>query len=434
MTPVQSLLQRQVTRASRRLFFQTLLDQLIWCWVGAVVVSAGWFLVRLYALGRPLDGRSWAVVGGAFAAATLVALVLAFLRAPSRLAAALLVDERFGLKERVTTGLTLSPEMEATPAGQALLADVQERVARLDVAERFGVRLRPAAALVPVGLVLLLLGTFFLEPLKSTASPAGPDELAAKPPNAAEIQKSLDELAKKQADKKPADQAEKSDKMQQIEAELDKLVHKPHDTKEALRDRVSELNDLEKEMKKQQKELADKTQALKEQLKNLDKLSKKGRQDGPAKELEKALEQGNFKKAREEMQKLAEKLKDKDMNEEQKAQLAKQMEEMQKTLEKIAEQKDEEEDLKELSRKGELSEDALQEQLGQLKKKSDKLKDLDKLAQEMAECKNCMGKGDSAGAAQALRRAANQLKNMGASEEELNELAEKLQSVKDCKT
>ncbi len=432
MSPVQSLLQRQVARASRRLFFQTLLDQLVWCWLGAVAVSAGWFLIRLYALGQPLDARSWAVVGGAFAAGAVLAVVLAFVRAPSRLAAALLVDERFGLKERVTTGLTLPAEMEATPAGQALLADVHERVSRLDVGERFGVRLRLSAALVPVGLVLLLLGSFFLEPLKSTASSTGGDE-AKPPPNAAEIQQKMDELAKKAAAKKPEDEKDKSENLKQIEAELDKLVHKPHDTKEQLRERASELNDLEKQMKKQEKDLADKVQALKEQLKNLDKMSKKGPQEGPAKELEKALEKGDFKKARQEMEKLAEKLNDKDLSEEQKAQLAKQLEEMEKTLQRIAEQKDEEEDLKELARKGELSEDALQDQLDALKKKSDKLQDLDKLAQEMAECKECMGKGDSAGAAKALKNAANRLKQMGGSEEELNELADKLRALGECK-
>src|SRR5579864_6691164 len=97
---VRTLLQRQVARAGRRLFLQTLVDMLVWCWVGALAVSAGWFLVRLYVLGQPVgDWRSWAVVGGALGAGAAAAVVLACLRAPSRLAAALLIDDRFGLRE-----------------------------------------------------------------------------------------------------------------------------------------------------------------------------------------------------------------------------------------------------------------------------------------------------------------------------------------------
>src|SRR5690242_13831055 len=98
-SPVHKLLHRQVAHAARRLFLQTLLNALIWCWVAALAVSAAAFLVQLYLLGAPIDGRCWAVAGAALGVGAILAVVLAILQAPSRLAAALLLDERFGLKE-----------------------------------------------------------------------------------------------------------------------------------------------------------------------------------------------------------------------------------------------------------------------------------------------------------------------------------------------
>src|SRR5262249_53258257 len=121
-------LHRQIVRVSRRLFFQTFLNCLAWCWSGAFVVAAVWFVAQPFIVESPPDWLRWAVAGGLLGTATMLAVGWAMLRAPSKLAAALFLDERFGLKERVTTSLTLAPEEEASPAGQALLADVNQRV------------------------------------------------------------------------------------------------------------------------------------------------------------------------------------------------------------------------------------------------------------------------------------------------------------------
>src|SRR5205085_151835 len=105
--PTQSTLQKQIARVSRRLFWQTFLDTLMWCWTGALVLAIAWFFVQPLILEEPKPWLRWAVAGALVGTATFLALILAVLRAPSRLAAALSLDERFGLKERVTTSLTL---------------------------------------------------------------------------------------------------------------------------------------------------------------------------------------------------------------------------------------------------------------------------------------------------------------------------------------
>jgi DNA repair exonuclease SbcCD ATPase subunit len=429
---VQSQLKHQVARVRRRLFLQTLVDQLVWCWVGALAVSAGWFLVRLYALGLAIDGRSWLIAAAAVGVASLLALVLAFLRAPSRLAAALLLDDRFGLKERVTTSLTLPPGVDQTPAGQALLADASARTAKLDVGERFPLRLSWSAALVPAAALALLVGAFFLEPIKGQAK-GSDDKLSETPPNAAEIQEKMQQLVKRPPEQKAEEKTEQSKEMQQIEAELDKLVNKPHDTKEALHERTQEINDIEAEIKQREKDLADKTQALKEQLKNLDRFSHKNDPDGPATPLEKALAKGDFKKAVEEIEKLEKKMEDDKLSEKEKEELQKQMSDLKDELTRLAEQKDEEEELKELNRKGELDEDALKQEMDKIQKKKANLKEAKEFADELEQCKQCMAKGDKEGAANALKRAAGKAKKMGGDAEELNNLAKKLQALQECK-
>src|SRR5262245_13024147 len=109
---VPPLVRRQVARVSRRLFLQTLLDCLVWCWVVALAVAAGWFLLQPFVVAAPPEWLRWAVAGGLLGLATVVGMVLAFVWAPSRLAAALSLDEKFGLRERVTTSLTLAPGVE----------------------------------------------------------------------------------------------------------------------------------------------------------------------------------------------------------------------------------------------------------------------------------------------------------------------------------
>src|SRR5207248_10213741 len=83
------LLHRQVARVHRRLVLQTFLNWLAWCWAGAVLAAAGWFLAQPYLIDAPPGWLRWAITGGLLCVGTLLAAVLGFVRAPSRLVAAL---------------------------------------------------------------------------------------------------------------------------------------------------------------------------------------------------------------------------------------------------------------------------------------------------------------------------------------------------------
>src|SRR5262245_50598517 len=124
-------IERSVRAARRRLFLQLLLNRLVAGWVVALVLGLGWLLAEPWLLESPPDWLKWAVAGGLTALGTVLAVVLAVRATPSRTAAALELDARFGLKERVTTALSLRPDEATTPAGQAVVTDAVAKVAPL---------------------------------------------------------------------------------------------------------------------------------------------------------------------------------------------------------------------------------------------------------------------------------------------------------------
>src|SRR5438067_1141341 len=162
--PVQAVVAKQVSRVSRRLFVQSLLRYVAGGWSLALVVGIGWMLVQPYALTTPADWLRWAVLGGCVGVATLVAIVLTIVRRPSRTLAALSLDSEFGLRERVITACTLTPDVAATSAGEALLADAHAKVAKLNVAEKFPVRLPRAGAWLPVAVAAVAMVALFYNP------------------------------------------------------------------------------------------------------------------------------------------------------------------------------------------------------------------------------------------------------------------------------
>jgi DNA repair exonuclease SbcCD ATPase subunit len=176
---------------------------------------------------------------------------------------------------------------------------------------------------------------------------------------------------------------------------------------------------------------------MKDQLKQLDRLTKQNSQDGPAKDLQKAMAQGNLEKAREEVERLSKKLRDNELNAKDKDQLARQLEQMKEKVEELnRQQKAKEEELKQLVKEAKESgrdAEALERELKDLQKQGEKLKDLQDLAKQMEACKQCMQNGDAEGAADQLQQAANKLKELGASDKELQDVQERLQRMRDAR-
>lgn len=431
--PMPAVLQKQIARVSRRLFVQTILNQLVTCWAGALVLATVWFLVQPFVIAEPSPALRWQLAGGLVGAASVLAVVLAVFRAPSRLASVLLFDERFGLKERVTTSFTITPEQAATPAGQALLADVHQRVQQLDVSERFPLSLSRSAVWVPVCAAVFACVALLYEPPLSQATAKSLDEGKVAPANAAAIEEKMKEMVRRNA--QPRDPAKpRSEDLEKLEAKLEEIANRPRQNKDQLRERIKEMTALQEEMKRREKEMSEKAEALKNQLKQLDRMGQKdGTQEGPAKDLQKALVEGNLEKAQDEIEKLIKKMKDEGLTDKDKKQLAKQLNDLQQRLKDAADQKQKEERLKQMAKEGKLDAETLKRELQKLKQDSQKMKELKDLAQKLGQCQKCLEQGDSKGAAKNMRAAADQLKDMDLNDADLKDLQEQLQRLQNAK-
>jgi septal ring factor EnvC (AmiA/AmiB activator) len=430
----RQLVERQVARVGRRLFVQILLRHLVIGWTVALAVTAGWMLAEPYVAANATDWLRWAVLGGSLGVCTLLALALTFRRAPSRTAAALSLDELFGLRERVVTALTLPRELETTPAGQALLADAHTRLKELKVSEKFPVQLPWSSAFVPVGAAAVAVVALFYHPVFPVVQ--GETAVTKVAPEAKkEIAKKLEDLTKKPRLPEKAEERQKSEQLKELEARLDEIAKRPHDNTQQLRDRIKDLTPLEDEIKKLERERTEKARMLQNQLQQKDKMMPNDvPQDGPAKELTKALAEGDVEKAKEELDKLVKKMQNNELTEKEKNDLAKQLENLEKKMERAAEQAQKRDQLNKLAQEGKLDPETLQREMDKLKKDNEKLSDLKKLANKLGQAQKSLQQGEAGKAAQQLGEAAEQMGKMDMDVKELEDLRDQLDKLSSARS
>jgi hypothetical protein len=429
-----SLVDRQVARARRRLVLGSLVRVVAWLWVAALVLAAAWFFAGPLLAPDATDWLRWAVLGALVALATAGGIALALRRGPSPVAAALSLDERFGLKERVVTSLTLSDEQAATPAGRMLLADAEARLGGVRVSDRFPVQLpwRPLA-LVPVGLAGVVLLALFWSPEAEANRPAEENkDLAVSAESKAAVEQKMKQLAARKPRDKNADKPDPDAKeLEKIEAEIEKFARKPRDAREDIRERIKDATELEAEIKRQQEQQAGRVDALQEQAKQMERLKKKKRegQQGPAKDAADAVARADFDRARDELERLSRrlekeeqkerlkrKIRDPKTSDEERKKAQKELEQLdreqnmtQKEREQLEKQlKEMEDQLKRLSRDQKEKEKELQEKKKEAEKKKQeaekKKKDAEKKKKELEE-KQKRGEGDKEELAQQKQEA-----------------------------
>lgn len=428
---------RQVGRAQRRLILEQFLSILVWTLFTALILAAiGLAIPKIWPLALNQQVWLWSWIGGALGASLLTAIIWTTIVRRSRLEAAIELDRRFGLKERVSSVLALQPGELQSEIGQALMQDAVRKVERCEVGEQF--RIQPTWRLaLPLAPAAVLVGLFFIPnataPKEANASPG-----ASSAEMKVALQKVTEKLKQKLAssEKKPEEQNLKdADLLKQIDAlkELagkDKVEH----TEISLK-----INDLAKQVEKRKTDAS----SAKELQKQLGKLGKI--QNGPAEKLAQALKEGDFGKAQEQLKDLVEKLKEGKLNEEEKKGLAKQMEQIKEKLQQMAEDRKDaqaalEQKKNEAIEKGDLAEAAkLQQQLDKLGANGPLEKAMEKLAEKMGECAKCMepGKGeqgakDAAGKLGDLAKDLEKLQEQLAEMENLDELLDQLADAKNA--
>ena len=445
-------LTRQVRRAQRRLTLQRFLRSLGWCWFATLLAATvlialdkfwkvglnGWnWLIGQWNYQAPAwvtnETFLWVWVGTALGGGLLAAMSYTWWTRRSPLDAAIEIDRRFGLKERVSSSLSLSGEELETEAGRALLADALKRVDNIHVAEQFGVRpgrwtwlpVLPAAAAFLIA-VLLPEAVEQQAVATQTVSPRVARQVKS-------ITKKLNrDLVRKKEEAREKGLEKAAELFQKLEQGTEQLTRNDENQK---RDALVKLNDLAEELEKRRQEIAQ-NDKLREQLDQMQSAL-----NGPADPLSKALREGDLKQAMNEIQKLKEQISQGKMDENARKQLGQQLAQMQEKLNQMVEaQKKAEQQQQELKKQIAAAKQAgdkaqaqkLQQQLDKLKQENPanpQMKQLAEMAKQMGECAKCMQNGDAEKAMEALDGMQTELEALQAQLEEMELLDEALDEI-----
>ena len=439
-------IEKSVRRARRRLFLQLLVKRL------PVALSAALVLALAWVVCEPLLGDyarfRWPVVGSLVALATIAAVWWSRRGTPGVTAAALEIDARFELRERLTTAVGLSEAERASPAGAAVLADALAKVTPIAVRERFPVRLTWPSAAVPALAALIALATFYpLNFLNEAAADDG-SPAAKKAEAAADAPPDPKAAVPFTQRNKPAELAQRTDKskeLQELEEQINELIKKydtdpKRESAEKLKEKITEMTALEQKVKKFNEEKRDRLEKLEQQLQQLDRLNKDEKfQDGPAKKLNEAMQKGDLSKAKDELDQLKKKLKEDKLTPEEKQMLAQQFEKMKEQLQRNDAAKQREEKLQQMldkAKKEGRDQDAesLDRELKQAKEDNKQSQEAGReLAEKLQKAKDALDKGDPEEAAKELESAAKSLEMTEADLKDLEDAESYLQRLKDDK-
>jgi len=422
---------RQVAKARRRLILQQFMSVVVWTLFAALILAAiGLAAPKIWPLS--LDQQVWLMswIGGSLAAGLIVAAIWTYAVRRSALEAAIELDLRYNLRERISSTLALTKEELETEAGRALMSDAVRRVERIDVREQFGIapNWRLALPLIPA---LAIVGLLFIPDAAFKQAEAAATQQAEQKKV---VKKATEKLQQKLAEK--AKQAEEeglkdADLLKEMNKELNKLASKEGaDRKNAL----IKINDLQKEVEKRKAELggADK---LRKELDKLGKIEK-----GPAEALAKAMKDGNFEKAKEELEKIKDDLKNDKLSKEEKEKLANQLEQVQQKLQQLKEaqaeaRKELEREIEKKLAEGDLGEAArLQQQLDEMQQQARQMDQLmDKLGDKLSQAAKALKDGEGKMQQDALDQLAQDLDQLKEQLERLDQLDELQGELADAK-
>jgi hypothetical protein len=425
-------IRKQVSRARRRLILQQFGGIFAWSLFICLSIAALALAVPKIWPISGLDAQAWlwGWVGGAVATAFLSSVVIAWLVRRSALEAAMEIDRRFGLKERVASSLSLHPEELQSEAGQALVEDAVRRVSRIDVPERFGFSfhwraLLPAVTAAAV-FVLAILPNAQFDPSQASASTVG---------DAQQVKNAVEGLKKKVVEQRKKAEAESglkdaAEMFKKLEDAVDEMAKSEKaDRKQAM----IKLNDLAKELQRRKEQLGGAEQ-MRDQMKGLKNLSQ-----GPADKIAQAMKEGNFQKAINEVKNLEEKLKNDELTEAEKKELMEQLSQMEKKLQDMVDAHERaKQELAERIKQAEKAGDQaaagqMQQQLEKLQQRDKQMSQMQQMANKLSQANQAMQQGDMQQAAAQLGEMSKGLQEMQSELAQLETLDEMLDQIADAK-
>lgn len=432
-----------ILTARRRLVTQSLVNRMALAWAVALGIGLVWVLIEPLLIPSAGPNLKWWVVGSFLAASTIIAMDGTLRTAPSKTATALEIDSRFDLRERMTTALGLDEAHRGTSAGQALLADAVASVMPLKLSEKFPVKPHWTASLPPVFAGLIAMAILFAAPEQIRQAVAGNDSrgktLEPLPVAKQDPLKKVNPFSKPKLENE-LERQNKSEKLKDLEAELDKLGEKfdksldPNEQNKA-REKVTELTKMEDKLKSLSEEKFKKLSQLDQKMQELERLNRDPDfQSGPAKELNDALSKGDLKKAKEEVDELRKKVKKDELKPDDAKKLEKQLEKMKNEIERLSRDKEKEKKLQDMIKKArEQGKDAesLERELEKLKEdNASSEKEMQNLAEKMQKAKDALEKGNMEDLADQLEKIGSQMKDIEGELQDLEDVQQYLQKLK----
>lgn len=418
-------LSREVRRARRRMTVDLFVRTLPWWWFGSLCAAAAAIVADKFAR---FGVDAWVYCAGAIALGLAGAIVWTLAKRAGSLEAAIEIDRRFGLKERVSSALALDSADRRTPAGSAVWDDAVRQIERIAVDEQFRVAPGRWSWLPFVPALVAVLVALFLNPAANT--PAEATTTAA----AEQIQESTQALRQQLIERRKKAEEEGLEAAEDLFAKLEQGAREMSEAKDLDQQKaLMRLNDLAQELEKRRTELGG-ADSMREQFKQFKQFGQ-----GPADTLLDAVRNADFAQALDELEKLREALKNGDLDEREREQLAKQLADMADRLNDAAEAQKKAEDALEqriAERRAAGDEKAaqqLEDQLAAMRESQSNQNMMRKLAQQLGQCQQCLNEGDQAGALESLEALAGDLEQMQSDLSELRMLDEALDGLSECK-
>ena len=395
---MEEVIQR-IDQARRRIALRVWMERAAWCvFVGMCVALLAIALPKVFVLSQLPEGWDWRVwnagwLGGGALGGLLAAIVWGFIRPISREVAAVEIDRRYGLRERVASSLLLDEAAQATEAGAALVRDAEKAVGRVEVAQQFGVSPSNRAwlPLAPALAAFLLITFVGNRTAESSTDPEAAQ--TAKEEVKKAIEKARKDMARRREEAEKKGLADASGLLKEIEKGTGDLVKQSESDRTKA---IVKLNDLAKKLEKRKSELGG-AEALRKQLNDMKDLG-----GGPAKKAANALAKGDYKAAMDEIAKLEKEIASGKITPERKQQLADQLGKMQQKLANAAQQHQQQmeelqKQINEAKRKGDINQAGkLQQKLDQMQQQTPQMQQLQQMAQKMGQAQQAMQNGDGA--------------------------------------
>lgn len=423
-------LHQQVGAARWRLNAQQFLERLVWSLLFAYIAAAiALAIPKIWAIGVDGDLWKWSWLAGAAVVGLIAAIVWTYVVRRNAMEAAIEIDLRYGLRERVSSSMSLDQDELNSEFGKALLTDAVRRVERIDVREKFPIHASWKGLLPVLVAALAFLVAIFVP--DAQPDPTAGQAIASNIDQQKKIVKSTTEELKKKLEERRKEAEEKgltdaSELFKKLEEGTKKIAEKKDgDQKNTL----LELNDLAKALKDKVKELG-MSEALKDKLEALKNLSK-----GPADKIADALKDGDLKKAIEEMKNLQQKMADGELSKEEQQQLGKQLQEMADKMKQMADaQAQAKQDLKQQIEQAKAAGDQeaaqkLQQQLDQMEMQNEQMQRMDQMAQQLAEAAQQMQNGNMQEAQQQLSQMQQQLEDLQGQMDQLEMMDEAMDQM-----